>query len=926
MENILSGQLVGSEIHGFHTLQELDVASIMEEARTRWLRPNEIHAMLCNHKYFTINVKPMNLPKSGTIVLFDRKKLRNFRKDGHNWKKKKDGKTVKEAHEHLKVGNEERIHVYYAHGQDSPNFVRRCYWLLDKSLEHIVLVHYRETQESQGSPITPVHSNSTTASDPTAPWILSEEIDSGTKTPYAGEINDNTTVKSHELRLHELNTLEWDDLVVANDVNTSTVLNGGKLPYSDQQNQILLNGSFSNVASNASAGINSFDNSTKPIAASNSVPYNFSGVTLQTIYNQGNQNDQNNHHVSSSGVDSLNTLVNDRLQSQDSFGMWVNQIMSDSPCSVDDSALGSSVTPVNEPYSSLDVDNQQLTLPEQVFNLTDVSPVWVSSTEKSKILVTGLFHKDYLHLPKSNLMCVCGDASVPVEIVQDGVYRCWVPPHSPGFVNLYLSFDGHNPISQVVNFEYRTPVLHDPVASIEEKNWDEFRLQMRLAYLLFAKQQSLDIISSKVSPSRLKEAREFSLKTSFISNTWQYLLKSTLDNQIPFSQAKDELFGIALKNRLKEWLSERIVLGYKTTEYDAQGQSVIHLCAILEYTWAVTLFSWSGLSLDFRDKFGWTALHWAAYYGREKMVATLLSAGAKPNLVTDPTHQNPGGCTAADLAYTRGYHGLAAYLSEKSLVEQFNDMSLAGNISGSLETSTDDPVNSENLTEEQLYLKDTLAAYRTAADAAARIQEAYRQHSLKLQTEAVEFSNPEAEARKIVAAMKIQHAFRNFETKKVMAAAARIQHRFRTWKIRRNFLNMRRQAIKIQAAFRSFQQRKHYCKILWSVGVVEKAVLRWRLKRKGFRGLQLNTEEANGDQNQQSDAEEEFFRTSRKQAEERVERSVIRVQAMFRSKKAQEDYRRMKLALNQAKLEREYEKVLSNEVDMEMKTQFRRRS
>lgn len=39
----------------------------------------------------------------GTIVLFDRKMLRNFRKDGHNWKKKNDGKTVKEAHEHLKV-------------------------------------------------------------------------------------------------------------------------------------------------------------------------------------------------------------------------------------------------------------------------------------------------------------------------------------------------------------------------------------------------------------------------------------------------------------------------------------------------------------------------------------------------------------------------------------------------------------------------------------------------------------------------------------------------------------------------------------------------------------------------------------------------------------------------------------------------------
>lgn len=36
-------------------------------------------------------------------MFFDRKMLRNFRKDGYNWKKKNDGKTVKEAHEHLKV-------------------------------------------------------------------------------------------------------------------------------------------------------------------------------------------------------------------------------------------------------------------------------------------------------------------------------------------------------------------------------------------------------------------------------------------------------------------------------------------------------------------------------------------------------------------------------------------------------------------------------------------------------------------------------------------------------------------------------------------------------------------------------------------------------------------------------------------------------
>jgi calmodulin-binding transcription activator len=46
------------------------------------------------------------LKVGGTIVLYDRKVVRNFRKDGHNWKKKKDGKTVQEAHEKLKVNTQ----------------------------------------------------------------------------------------------------------------------------------------------------------------------------------------------------------------------------------------------------------------------------------------------------------------------------------------------------------------------------------------------------------------------------------------------------------------------------------------------------------------------------------------------------------------------------------------------------------------------------------------------------------------------------------------------------------------------------------------------------------------------------------------------------------------------------------------------------
>lgn len=55
----------------------------------------------------------------GSLFLFDRKVLRYFRKDGHSWRKKKDGKTVKEAHERLKVSTK----------TDALAFVHVCVWV-----------------------------------------------------------------------------------------------------------------------------------------------------------------------------------------------------------------------------------------------------------------------------------------------------------------------------------------------------------------------------------------------------------------------------------------------------------------------------------------------------------------------------------------------------------------------------------------------------------------------------------------------------------------------------------------------------------------------------------------------------------------------------------------------------------------------------
>ncbi|KAH9306680.1 hypothetical protein KI387_011084, partial [Taxus chinensis] len=104
------------------------------------------------------------------------------------------------------------------------------------------------------------------------------------------------------------------------------------------------------------------------------------------------------------------------------------------------------------------------------------------------------------------------------------------------------------------------------------------------------------------------------------------------------------------------------------------------------------------------------------------------------------------------------------------------------------------------------------------------------------------------------------------------------------------------------AYFRGHQVRKHYRKILWSVGILEKAILRWRLKRKGLRGLQMDTDMPSGptEPAPESDNIEDFFRIGRQHAEERIERSVVRVQAMYRSYRARADYRRMKQCHNEA--------------------------
>lgn len=53
----------------FTFLTDLDVDKLMEDASSRWFRPNEVYAILSNYTLFKIQPQPIDNPASILLVL-----------------------------------------------------------------------------------------------------------------------------------------------------------------------------------------------------------------------------------------------------------------------------------------------------------------------------------------------------------------------------------------------------------------------------------------------------------------------------------------------------------------------------------------------------------------------------------------------------------------------------------------------------------------------------------------------------------------------------------------------------------------------------------------------------------------------------------------------------------------------------------------
>ncbi|KAL0653567.1 hypothetical protein Bca4012_096258 [Brassica carinata] len=814
------------------------------------------------------SVKFCRITKGGSVFLFDRKVLRYLRKDGHNWRKKRDGKTVKEAHERLKAGSVDVLQCYYAHGHDNENFQRRSYWMLQEELSHIVFVHYLEVKGSRVS--TSYNRMQRTAEDSA---LSSHEVFTSERDGYAsGSINqydhNNHSQATDSASVSGAHTPELEDAESAYNQQGSSIVYSHQQPPSTGFDP-LYQMSLTPARTINGPGVRnkkSIDSQTWEEILGNCGPEaegllplqpNSEHEVLDQIL-QGSSFTMQAPYLSTMKQHLLDgALGEEGLKKVDSFSRWMSKELGD-VCVIADaneSFTHSSSTAYLDGY----VMSPSLSK-EQLFSIIDFAPNWTY-------------------------------VEVPADVIADGILQCVAPMSEAGRVPFYVTCSNRLACSEVREFEYK--VLESQAFGRETDESTE-SLEARFVKLLCSK-------SDSPSSSASSDLSQVSEKISLLLFENDDQLDQMLMNEISQESMKEKLLQEALKESLHSWLLQKIAEGGRGPNVlDEGGQGILHFAAALGYNWALEPTVVAGVSVDFRDVNGWTALHWAAFFGRELVAGSLIALGASPGTLTDPNPDFPSGSTPSDLAYANGYKGIAGYLSEYALRAHVSLLSLN---ESNTETSESAPSPSSSS------LTDSLTAVRNATQAAARIHQVFRAQSFQ-KKQMKEFGVSEERALSMLAP-KTHKQGRAHSDDSVQAAAIRIQNKFRGYKGRKDYLITRQRIIRIQAHVRGYQVRKNYRKIIWSVGILEKVILRWRRKGAGLRGFKSDALVDKMQDGTEREEDDDFFKQGRKQTEERLQKALARVKSMAQYPEARDQYRRLVNVVNDIQ-ESKVEKALES--------------
>lgn len=653
---------------------------------------------------------------------------------------------------------------------------------------------------------------------------------------------------------------------------------------------------------------------------------NFTGILASEVNGNRNTDDSIKHPLLKQSSLDLLMVEPSGLKKHDSFSRWMSKELEevvDLGIKSTSDAFWSSIETVKVPDGSNVLTNEQLDAyvaslslsQDQLFSILDVSPSCAYIGTDTKVSVTGTFLVNKEHVESRKWSCMFGDIEVPAEVLTDGTLRCYAPANQSGRVPFYVTCSNRVACSEVREFEYRdSNAQYMETSRSQAIGVNEMHLHIRLEKLLTLgpDDHHMHALSSANEKYDLTNA----INSLMLDGKWSEPKPSSVKEVA--STARDQSLRKLVKEKLHRWLLCRINDdGKGPGVLCKEGQGVIHLVAALGYDWAIKPILVAGVNVNFRDAHGWTALHWAASLGRERTVGVLIANGAAAGALTDPTSEFPSGRSPADLASVSGHKGIAGFLAESALTSHLSALTIKESKDSDVEVSglpaAEDLTGtiSAQLAGEDSHaesLEGSLSAVRKSTQAAARIFQAFRVESFH-RKKVVEYGDDDCglSDESTLSLVSLKNFKPGQHDMHLHSAAVRIQNKFRGWKGRKEFMIIRQRIVKLQAHVRGHQVRKSYPKVVWSVGIVEKVILRWRRKRPGLRGFRPEKQLEGPSQIQPAKVEDDydFLHDGRRQAEARLQRALDRVHSMSQYQEAREQYHRLTACVAEMKQSRD---------------------
>lgn len=236
-----------------------------------------------------------------------------------------------------------------------------------------------------------------------------------------------------------------------------------------------------------------------------------------------------------------------------------------------------------------------------------------------QVIIVGDFLGDPSHCSWAMLF---DDVKVPVEIIQQGAIRCHTPCLNPGKVTMCLIDGNGKPCSEAREFEFHEKPTKGMIDGTEKllneaqvikahqtptKSNDELLLLLNYVQILFDG-HGCDLFS-KFS-SQLPNPG-----CGFLVNQMDTMKKTY--EQLDPEKTVNGVMEVLLNDKFRQWLLSKCE---QNSDGDhllpKQYHNVIHTIAALGYDLALKPLLSSGVPINYRDANGWTALHWAARFGR----------------------------------------------------------------------------------------------------------------------------------------------------------------------------------------------------------------------------------------------------------------------------------------------------------------------